>query len=384
MYGMRINTIIQSFYPVTGGAETHVYEINKELVRRGHDVTVHTLAVTIDGKRLPLYDEIEGIKIRRYKPIISFGQQHIFMNFWVPKINDCDIIDLQGYPSLVNDYICFKYKKNAIVFTPHGGLFNAPPKFTVSSMFKIYNKFLGFRTLKRIDTVIAQTEGEKKRYKAMGIEKVIVGPSGLHDMVFEKYNAENIKSKYGLTKYMFFLGRMFYEKGPCNLVKVFVLIKDKFKDVSLVFAGPDAGEVAKVKKLAKEFGIEDRVIYAGRVSEKEKYELFAGCEFFVLPSMFEAQGIVFIEAFAQGKPVIGTRVGGVPWVVEDNVTGLLVDYGDIKGLAEKMEYLLKNPEICKKMGAKGKEVAWQKYRWKNIIDRIEALYQELVDKRVTG
>jgi glycosyltransferase involved in cell wall biosynthesis len=307
------------------------------------------------------------------------------LNFWLPKVKETDILELHGYPYLTNSYMAFKFhRKYPIVFTPHHGIFMEEMKgmdIFRHTLLKFYNRIIGFKTLRYAHTIIARTEEELKYYEAFGLKGAVVIPDGVPDSAFEKYSVSKIKEKYHLSRYILFLARLHFEKAPCNLLKAFALIEKKYPDVALVFAGHDAGEAEKVKNLAKELGLERRVILTGKVSEEEKYQLLAGCEFLVLPSMCEAQGIVFIEAYAQGKTVIGTRVGGVPEIVKDNVTGLLVEYGDIKGLAEKIEYLLERPELRKEMGKKGREIACEKYRWKDIIDRIEKLYEEVIEER---
>ncbi len=379
---MKIDIVAHAFYPSVGGMELHLREVSKSFIKRGHTVIIHTLARMPDGTPLPLTDEIDNIQIKRYRPFVYYG---CYFNFWLTKIKHTDILELHGYPFLTNSYTALKYyKKYSIVFTPHHGIFMEEMKgmdIFRHTLLKFYNRTIGFKTLRYAHTIIARTKEELKYYEALGLKGVVVIPDGVPDSAFEKYSISKIKEKYHLSRYILFLARLHFEKAPCNLLKAFSLIEKKYPELYLVFVGPDAGEAEKVKTLAKELGLERRVILTGKVSEEEKYQLLAGCEFLVLPSMCEAQGIVFVEAYAQGKTVIGTRIGGVPEVVKDNVTGLLVEYGNIKGLAEKMDYLLERPDICKEMGAKGREIALEKYRWKNIIDRIEKFYEELIEER---
>ena len=144
--------------------------------------------------------------------------------------------------------------------------------------------------------------------------------------------------------------------------------------------GPDQGEIAKVRALARDLKLRDRVICTGRVSTKEKFELLSGAELFAMPSRYEAQGIVFIEAWAQKKAIIGTKVGGVPYVVKDRETGLLYDYGKIEALSKHIGFLLENPKEAKRMGERGYEMANKEYRWKTVIDRLEGLYLDAISE----
>ena len=121
---MKIHTVTARFHPTIGGVETRILALSKRFVEHGHSVTVHTTTIGPQGKVLPKTGEVHGIKIIRYKPRFNLGY---FISYWKPTIEDVDIIDLQGYPSLYNDLTARKYKgRFPIVHTPHG--VSLPPK----------------------------------------------------------------------------------------------------------------------------------------------------------------------------------------------------------------------------------------------------------------
>jgi glycosyltransferase involved in cell wall biosynthesis len=286
---------------------------------------------------------------------------------------------LEGYPSLTNDYVRKKYGSKYPMVTFSLGVVLATKG--LSAFLKgFYDSMYGVKTLREVDRIIALTEQEKEWCKGKDIDtkKIDIIPAGIYDSAFSSYDVLKAKEKYCFERYILFIGRMFYEKSPVHLVQALSKLGDEYKGLGVVFAGPDLGEAEKVKAKAKELGLENRIVYAGKVSEKEKYELLAGCEFFALPSKIEAQGIVFAEAWAQKKPVISTRAGAVPYVVKDKETGLLYDYGDINSLAGHIEYLLKNPKEARMMGEKGFEEADTKYRWGKVIDKIEAVFEKTI------
>lgn len=371
---MKVNWIVGHFHPEIGGAETHAKEISLQLIERGHEVTVHTSSVTVKKEILPLREKLDGIQIIRYKPSFNWS---FYFSKWKPRIEEGDVIALEGYPSLTNDYVRKKYgSKFPLVVYSLGVVIAVHGLSTVLKGF--YDSFSGIKTLKKANKIIALTEQEKQwcQKKGIDIQKIEVIPAGIFNEAFNTYNGQIAKRKFGFDRYILFIGRMFYEKSPTHLVQAFSKLSNDFKNLGMVFVGPDLGEASKVKSLAEELGLEDRVVYAGMVSNQEKYELLAGCEFFVLPSKIEAQGIVFAEAWAQKKAVIGTRVGAVPYVVKDGITGLLYNYGDINGLTGHIKYLLENPNEAKTMGERGFEITSRQYRWNKVIDRIETVYKE--------
>ncbi|WP_064305456.1 glycosyltransferase family 4 protein [Novacetimonas hansenii] len=101
--------------------------------------------------------------------------------------------------------------------------------------------------------------------------------------------------------------------------------------------------------------IRDRVIFHGRVEEYELKQFYRDCDVFIAPSRYESFGLVFLEAMMFGKPVIGCDAGGGPEVVTDGVSGFLIKPGDSEGLRSTLEYLLRNPDACKKMGTQARK-----------------------------
>ena len=93
----------------------------------------------------------------------------------------------------------------------------------------------------------------------------------------------------------------------------------------------------------------------GYVSEEEKRDAFDACDLFVMPSRYDSFGIVYLEAWRCGKPVIGARVGAIPEVIEEGKDGLLVEFGDVDQLASAMLHLLNHPDLCREMGEAGRK-----------------------------
>ena len=145
-------------------------------------------------------------------------------------------------------------------------------------------------------------------------------------------------------------------KGIHHLINAFVLIAEDFPSAQLFIVGKDENKsyAANLREQIKKLGLNDRVQFIGPQPQSELAIWMAKASVLVLPSMSEGLGRVIIEAMATGTPVIGSRVGGIPELVEDGVRGFLVPPGDEKALAEKLRWILSNPDKSRAMGESGR------------------------------
>jgi len=152
----------------------------------------------------------------------------------------------------------------------------------------------------------------------------------------------------------------------------------KVSDITITIAG--TGEMTpRLKELAVSLKVDSHVDFVGLVDHSEVYALLEKHHIMVMPSLQEAFGVAALEASACGRPVIASRVGGVPEVVEDGVTGLLVPPGDVGALAEAIVGLARDRERCERMGRAGREMVRQRYRWEHSLDMMSELYESLID-----
>jgi L-malate glycosyltransferase len=165
--------------------------------------------------------------------------------------------------------------------------------------------------------------------------------------------------------------------GPDILLKALHLLSDKGKNIMLTMAG--AGELTdKLKSMVQEYNLKNRVKFVGYIDNTRVPSFLADHDIMVMPSLAESFGVAALEAAASGLPVIASNVGGIPEVVKDGETGILVKPGDPGGLAEAIMKLASDVELRKRMGEAGREMVGRKYRWQASVDQMVQLYERLM------
>ena len=143
-------------------------------------------------------------------------------------------------------------------------------------------------------------------------------------------------------------------KGADTLISALPSVLKAVPDVSLVLVG-DGDDRPRLEQLARDLGVSEHAHFLFGLTPEQLFACYANCDVFALPSRGEGFGLVFLEAMAHAKPVIGGAHGGIPDIVEDGVTGLLVPHGDVERLAQALESLFNDPGRAREMGARGRE-----------------------------
>jgi phosphatidylinositol alpha-1,6-mannosyltransferase len=143
-------------------------------------------------------------------------------------------------------------------------------------------------------------------------------------------------------------------KGADTLISALPRVLKSAPDTSLVLVG-DGNDRPRLEQLARDLGVSEHAFFLHGLTPDQLFACYANCDVFALPSGGEGFGLVFLEAMALAKPVIGGAHGGIPDIVEDGATGLLVPYGDVERLAQGLESFFNNPGRARGMGASGKD-----------------------------
>ena len=168
--------------------------------------------------------------------------------------------------------------------------------------------------------------------------------------------------------------------GPDILLRALAAVRREVPDIKLTMAG--AGEMTpQLERMVQKLDLEPNVKFVGLIPHERIYSLLQEHHIMVMPSREEAFGVAVLEAAACGRPTIASRVGGVPEVIRDNETGLLVPPGDEAALAQALLRLVRDPETCRRMGEAGRALVQKEYLWNDSLNRMSQLYENVIHGR---
>lgn len=263
-----------------------------------------------------------------------------------------------------------------IFYNPHGWYFNANISIKKKKFFAFLERILAIRTNKIIN--ISKNEYESAlKYKIASPKKMCVIENGID---FEKFKdsdeyRESTRKRYDICDkdiVIGVVGRLSEQKDPINMIKAFNIINKEKNNTKLMFVG--SGELdEKVLNLAKDNNIINKVIITGWVNNVEQY--IPAFDIAVLPSKWEGFGLALIEYMACNKPIVASNVGGIPNIIKDEVNGFLIKSGDYKELNEKIQNLINNKSICKKI-VENNKVYRENFDIRNVVKKHLSLFEE--------
>jgi glycosyltransferase involved in cell wall biosynthesis len=198
---------------------------------------------------------------------------------------------------------------------------------------------------------------------------------------FSESEKQKFKNRLGIKgKVIGVVARLYPQKGHIYLLMAAKKILKEIPDVKFLIIG--TGPLRSyLEQKTKDFAVDKNFIFTGAIKETLKY--YSIMDISVLSSKIEGFSNVVLESMASGVPMVATRVGGNPEAIIDGKTGFLVAYGNETGLAKKITTLLRNEEICKKMGEKAKERV-SLFSLEKMVENVENLYDELLHEYQFG
>jgi glycosyltransferase involved in cell wall biosynthesis len=186
---------------------------------------------------------------------------------------------------------------------------------------------------------------------------------------------------------LLFAGHISPRKGVYHLIQAMSMVCKQFPRVELHLAGRVVHEYdptysQTIQETIRDRQLEDHVVFTGQLDEADLLREYSECAVFVLPSRQETAPMVIEQAMAAGKAVVATRVGGVPYLVSHGQTGLLVEHGDVAGLAEAIASLLSDAALRVRMGAQAKEEASRRFRAEVVARQTYEVYRRLYDENI--
>ncbi|MEW6606230.1 MAG: glycosyltransferase family 4 protein [bacterium] len=197
-----------------------------------------------------------------------------------------------------------------------------------------------------------------------------------------RYNGMQIKQEFNIdnkTKVVGIVGRLDPGKGQEYFLQSAKLILNSYPEIILLIVGEDIGAEGYKNyliNLAQELGISEKVIFTGQRDDIP--EVMAALDVFVFTSKAEAFGLVLIEAMAMCKPIVGFRTGAIEEIVEDGINGILIPFGDVTALADKILDLLMDTQKAMNMGKEGRRITEEKFDLDQAGTQTIKLYEEVL------
>jgi len=361
---MKICLVAKTCDPRTGGIGRHIFELSNALMDRGHDVTVLTMKGNIP---VGLEAEVVELGSRRinsttFDPYLAVPK---FYRYLCKHGDDFDVVHAHEIPSL-SVYLARKRGLDAqFVYTVHGVAYELISRPVLKPLAKIlhFPERLAVKESDKIVAVSEHTKEETVEHYGINEDKIEAIHNGVDTEKF--YNSIDFENR------LLYVGYLIERKGSDIVVDSFIDIANEFSETDLVLVGK--GRMSdELREKVISAGLEDRVSFRSDVSDEELRDLYSG-SVFVMPSKYEGQGIVYVEAMSCGAPVIGCDNSAIPEMIEDGVNGYLVDRC-VDSLSEAFTNILGDDSLRSSMGERSREKA-KSFDWSLIAARTEELYE---------
>ncbi len=379
---MKIGITAEIFPPAwEGGRSLRIYETAKAMASFGHEVHVYCHKF----KKAPTYEVMEGVNVHRIGlnvPSITSYYRRMVSSFLFLQLlfkEKHDVLNTNTlFPPLSTSFVS-KCKHNPIVFTTDGLLLPRLKKLSLTEKSWLTREFT-IRLEKFIskidyDAIIAVSNYVKQEMMDLGVseDKLHVVYSGVD---LAKYDA--VKEPEKEDESIVYIGNLLPHKGVSDLIYALKSIKQDFPNALLNIIG--SGPMMKTLKMqTNELGLEDNVVFHGRVPDLTKMKLLKASRCLVLPSIMESFGLVILEAMACAKPVIAYDIPAARETISDGCNGFLVPQKDVNCLSKKISEILSNKSKTKKMGRNGRNLVEEEFTWKKTAEKTLAVYKKALN-----
>lgn len=362
---MKISIIVFYFPPKwLAGMEIATYNLSKQFARRGHQVEVFTshdqgldkrtieegfIANRISWPKVPVI----GVLIFWLKIIVSIKR----FNSDVILVQDLGI----GIPAIA---IKLLYKKPYVIWGRGNDVYI--PNYFI----RLSRKIL----LDRADAILALTSDMQKKLEKITSRNVLVVPNGIE---LTDLNAHTLGVKNEVDeKQIIFVGSLYLVKGVQYLIRAMEIILNQIPNAQLILVG-DGYDRINLEKLTTELQLERCVKFIGRVDHQQVSYHLSLADVFVLPSLSEGFPNVLLEAMAFGLPIVASRIGGIPDIIEDGIHGYLVEPKDVLGIAEKVLKILADESLSRKFSIKNRNEV-ERYNYSGILEKLEDIFASIL------
>ncbi|MBA7620644.1 D-inositol-3-phosphate glycosyltransferase [subsurface metagenome] len=373
---MKILMPALHYYPVIGGIETWTQNIAEKLSEKAE-----VFVVTGKVKNQPKKEEVKGVKVWRTSLFVlsnlsassiiyslSLLPFIFFKSLNLIKKEKINILHCQGF---LSSFLGFLLSK----------LTGIPYIITVQRIERKGN-LLKEMVYRRAFCCIGSSRAVKRYFEAIGAKNIEVIPNGIDLARFKGLDRQRSRQKPGLGNefVVMTIARLESVKGIEYLIRAISKLKEASPqsiNIKLVIVG-DGSERENLESLSAKLGLTERVKFLGQIPNEKIPEYLAEADCFCLPSLREGFGIVILEAQAAGIPVIGTKVGGILDLIEDDKTGILVESKNPEAISRAISKIYANPDFVQNL-VQNARINLEKYNWDNISQQVFNIYQKCLN-----
>lgn len=407
---MKILHLIHRTWPYHGGAERYVWEHALAGKRWGHTSTVvatdawdMSWLISKRGRHIhPGSFSRDGVNIIRF-PVLHLPVQNVFravlrrlkkggpdryfypnpfipkFDKWIKTADGFDLVHANAMPFLLYGGYRYAKRKNVpLISVPHANL--GTPGHRIEPL----HYFAGNQpeVLRQSSLVVAQNRFEASVYKnecGVDREKILVLGSGIDPREWEGAEGDQARKVFSIPhdkKIVLSVTAHCRDKGSNTLLDSSIDLWKRGEDFILVLAGPVQKEFREYLDTRSEEIPQGKLIVTGYIREEIRKHLFHAAWIVAAPSRLDAFGIVLLDGWISGKPVIGCNAGGMPDLIQHGENGFLVEFGDTENLSNKISTLLNNEELAVAMGQSGRGKTLAEYTWYKVTDRFYESIQE--------
>jgi glycogen synthase len=377
---MKVAILTNEYPPhIYGGAGIHVDYLTREL-KKLCEISVHCFAKTPARP----FDEFEDEKFKKVLEPLDINLQ------WLSEMRGINIVHCHTWYSHFAGVLASRLYQIPLVLTTHSLEPHRPWKAEqLGDGGYAMSCWIERAAYQGAHGIIAVSNEMKRNVVALyGVDenKVRVIYNGIDPEFYHPIFDDAVLQKYGIEQkkpFVLFVGRITRQKGIVHLIQAAEKINEDAQIV-LCAGAPDTPDIAEecqnliAKAKAKRGGI---IWIQEMIPHTELRVLYSHAAVFATPSLYEPFGIINLEAMACGTPVVGSAVGGIPEIIVEGETGFLVPLGPPEkfqsDLAEKLNLLLANPELAKKMGESARKRAETVFSWKSIAKQTLDFYTNI-------
>ncbi len=375
---MRI-AIIRSTLNKGSGQVVHIRELAQRFLKMGHQVTIFSREIK---------EQIEGVEVKKIDFLfdnIPFSRHFGFATKCGSKIQEYDVVHTQYHPGIfVGNFVRFM-KDLPHIFTYHGfapiRIWNNP-KQKIKMIDHKFGTYFALRLgVDRIITVSNYLKKELIKSYRTPEKKIHAIYNGVDTKRFNpKVDGGIIRDRYeiGSAPLVLYVGRLAPYKGIHFLIKAIPHILKEVPNAKFLIAGSDRFEAIKISELIPNVRIRNKLIFTGYVPDEDIPRIYAACDVFCYPSLWEGFGLTPAEAQACGRPAVAFDHCAIPEVIENKGTGILVKPGKYRELASAISFLLNNEKERGQMGRKGIERVRRLFSWDSAAKNSIIVYEKAI------